>query len=71
MSGSEITSRTSTFGHVCTPLEAIYVILNFTSSVLSSPGFSPHQDMYLGGSQSSPSNLELTIGKFTTIKRWF
>lgn len=64
MSGSEITSRTSNFGHVCTTLEALYVILNFTSPVLSSP----HEDTYLGGSQSSPSNLELTIGKFTTIK---
>ena len=70
MSGSEITSRTSNFGHVCTTLEAIYVTLNFTSPVLSSPVVPPHEDVYLGGSQSqsSPSNLELTIGKFIILK---
>ena len=68
MSGSEVVSRTIDLGHVCTVLEEIDVTLNFTSPALSSTVPSPYPNLYLCGSQSSPSNLELTIGKLITFK---
>jgi hypothetical protein len=67
MSGSEVASKSANFGHICTDLQEIYVTLNFTIPVPSTPLLPPHANQYLGGSQSSPSNLELTIGNITIL----
>lgn len=67
MSGSEVASKSANFGHICTDLQEIYVTLNFTISVPSSPALPPHTNQDLGGSRSSPSNLELTIGNIAIL----
>jgi hypothetical protein len=65
LSGAEVASRAVFLGHICSDLQKIVVVLNFSSSTWPSKK-SPHSSSisYLDP-YATPSNLELTIGTVT------
>lgn len=66
LSGAELASRAFLVGHVCSNLQEIVVILNFSSSTWPPKKSSPHSESSsFFDTYATPSNLELTIGTAT------
>lgn len=63
LSGAEVASRAIFLGHICSDLQKIVVVLNFSSANWPNKK-SPHStSVSYFDSYATPSNLELTVGK--------
>jgi hypothetical protein len=63
LSGAEVASRAIFLGHICSDLQKIVVVLNFSSATWPNKK-SPHSSsVSYFDSYATPSNLELTVGK--------